>query len=208
MQSNQFPTFFQQAPKLVMYDGLAQFLGATPNGLLAYSYADAVRLCGHSCPTVAGAYLMTIKGLAALYDNDIPERGKIDVVIAGERDSGTAGVVASVATLLTGAATELGFGGIGMQSLFGRRNLLTFSAELPAALTLRRQDTGKTVAVHYQPHIVPFPNDMRELMPKAVSGTATETELKRFGECWQERVEAILVKEVNNPELVFVEELN
>ena len=60
------PDFFNQAPKITLRDPLAQFLGATPDGLLTYAYEDAVKLCGHSCPTVAGAYLMVLKGVQAL----------------------------------------------------------------------------------------------------------------------------------------------
>ena len=61
----QFPAFFEQAPSIRLYDPLAQFLGATPTGIMEYRYADAVRLCGHSCPTVASAWLMGIKALHA-----------------------------------------------------------------------------------------------------------------------------------------------
>ena len=47
------------APAIAVYDALAAFLGACDDGLITYRYIDAVRLAGHSCPTVAGAYLMT-----------------------------------------------------------------------------------------------------------------------------------------------------
>lgn len=97
-----FPTFFNQAPTIQLRDPLAQFLGATASGIIAYRYEDAVKLCGHSCPTVASAYLMTIRGIQALYGDEMPERGNISVQIRGERNQGTTGVTASVATLLTG----------------------------------------------------------------------------------------------------------
>jgi len=111
----QLQPFFNQAPSIQLYDPLAQFLGATPDGVLEYHYADAVKLCGHSCPTVASAWLMVIKALAALYSPDeLPERGNIEISMSGERDAGVTGVIASVAQLITGAAPETGFGGIGM----------------------------------------------------------------------------------------------
>ena len=72
-----FPAFFAQAPTQRIRDPLAQFLGAATDGVLEYHYADAVRLAGHSCPTVAGAYLLTRRGLRALYGDDLPERGNI-----------------------------------------------------------------------------------------------------------------------------------
>lgn len=62
-----FPAFFAAAPTLTVRDPLAQFLGATADGAITYGYADAVKLAGHSCPTVAGAYLMVLQGLAELY---------------------------------------------------------------------------------------------------------------------------------------------
>ena len=120
-QADRFPEFFDRAPQLLMRDPLAQFLGATPDGVMAYRYQDAVKLAGHSCPTVAGAYLMVVKGLAALYGSDIPERGGIEVLMRDGRDEGTTGVIANVAMLLTGAAPETGFAGVGPARLRQRR---------------------------------------------------------------------------------------
>ena len=74
-----FPAFFAAAPTLRVCDPLAAFLGAAQDGILEYHYADAVRLAGHSCPTVAGAYLLTRRGLLALYGDTLPERGGIAV---------------------------------------------------------------------------------------------------------------------------------
>ncbi len=208
MTQEHFPSFFNQAPTITIQDALAKFLGAAENGILTYRYADAVRLCGHSCPTVAGAYLMVIKGLKALYGEELPERGGIEAAMQGTRDEGTVGVTASVVQLLTGAAPETGFGGIGMQGRFARRNLLSFGAgEINGTLTLRRKDNGKTVAVGLNAALQPFAPEMRELMPKAVSGSASPDELKQFGELWQERVRAFLIDQADNPEFVTVSEI-
>jgi len=62
-----FPAFFAAAPTLRVHDPLAAFLGAAQDGILEYHYADAVRLAGHSYPTVAGAYLLTLRGLRTFY---------------------------------------------------------------------------------------------------------------------------------------------
>ena len=205
-QADRFPEFFDRAPQLLMRDPLAQFLGATPDGVMAYRYQDAVKLAGHSCPTVAGAYLMVVKGLAALYGSDIPERGGIEVLMRDGRDEGTTGVIANVAMLLTGAAPETGFAGVGPMRLFGRRDLLAFgSGEERGEMLLRRRDTGAAVAVSYNPSIAPWPAEMQTLMPLAVSGRADDAQLKRFGEIWQERVEAVLTKLADDPRLVVVE---
>ncbi|MCL5820326.1 FmdE family protein [Neisseria meningitidis] len=208
MTQEHFPSFFNQAPTITVRDPLAAFLGAAQDGILTYRYADAVRLCGHSCPTVAGAYLMVIKGLKALYGEELPERGGIEAAMQGGRDEGTTGVTASVVQLLTGAAPETGFGGIGIQGRFARRNLLSFGAgEINGTLTLRRKDNGKTVAVSINAALQPFAPEMRELMPKAVGGSASAEELEQFGELWQERVRAFLIDQADNPEFVTVKEI-
>ena len=205
-QADRFPEFFDRAPQLLMRDPLAQFLGATPDGVMAYRYQDAVKLAGHSCPTVAGAYLMVVKGLSALYGSDIPERGGIEVLMRDGRDEGTTGVIANVAMLLTGAAPETGFAGVGPMRLFGRRDLLAFgSGDERGEMLLRRRDTGAAVAVSYNPSIAPWPAEMQTLMPLAVSGRADDAQLKRFGEIWQERVEAVLTQLADDPRLVVVE---
>ena len=205
-QADRFPEFFDRAPQLLMRDPLAQFLGATPDGVMAYRYQDAVKLAGHSCPTVAGAYLMVVKGLSALYGGDIPERGGIEVLMRDGRDEGTTGVIANVAMLLTGAAPETGFAGVGPMRLFGRRDLLAFgSGDERGEMLLRRRDTGAAVAVSYNPSIAPWPAEMQTLMPLAVSGRADDAQLKRFGEIWQERVEAVLTKLADDPRVVVVE---
>ena len=54
-----FPEFFESAPRITVRDPLARFLGAAEDGIIEYTYSDAVKLAGHSCPTVASAYLMT-----------------------------------------------------------------------------------------------------------------------------------------------------
>ena len=206
MTQVKYPEFFNQAPVLRVQDKLAEFLGAAEHGIMEYRYADAVRLCGHSCPTVAGAYLMVLKGLQALYGTELPQRGEIEVTMQGARDEGTVGVTAAVAQLLTGAAPETGFAGVGPMRLFGRRDLLAFgSGDERGEMLLRRRDTGAAVAVSYNPSIAPWPAEMQTLMPLAVSGRADDAQLKRFGEIWQERVEAVLTKLADDPRLVVVE---
>ena len=201
-----FPTYYSKAPVLILRDPLAAFLGASESGLITYRYLDAVKLAGHSCPTVAGAYLMVCCGLKALYGGDIPERGGIEVLMRDGRDEGTTGVIANVAMLLTGAAPETGFAGVGPMRLFGRRDLLAFgSGDERGEMLLRRRDTGAAVAVSYNPSIAPWPAEMQTLMPLAVSGRADDAQLKRFGEIWQERVEAVLTKLADDPRLVIVE---
>jgi hypothetical protein len=108
-----FPAFFDDAPVLRMHDGLSELLGATPDGIIDYRYADAVRLAGHSCPTVAGAWLCARAGLRALYGDQLPERGGVAVSLHAAEDAGVTGVIGQVLTLVTGAAGARGVNGRG-----------------------------------------------------------------------------------------------
>ncbi|MGB4925826.1 MAG: FmdE family protein [Giesbergeria sp.] len=200
-----FPEFYAKAPVITVRDPLAQFLGAARHGLIEYCYTDVVRLAGHSCPTVAGAYLMALHGLRALYGSETPVRGDVEVFMHGAPGSGVTGVIASVVQLVTGAAPETGFPGAGSLALFARKNLLTFGADVDGVLGMRRRDTGKAVTVHHDSAIVPWPDEMRPLVAKAFSEQANSAELERFGQLWQERVRRMLVEDhADNPALVWV----
>ena len=74
-----FPAFFEQVPGITVHDPLADLLGAAQGGLVHYGYADAVRLAGHSCPTVASAYWLGVRALRALYGEAVPQRGAVAV---------------------------------------------------------------------------------------------------------------------------------
>lgn len=197
-----FPEFFTKAPTLTLRDPLAVFLGASKTGMMSYSYADVVKLAGHSCPTVAGAYLMVRCGLHYLYGSDVPERGGIEVYLRDRRDQGTTGVIAAVATLITGAAPETGFGGIGAGGRFGRRDLLCFDAPIDGLMALRRRDTGRGVTLDLDTSAVPAAREIPFLLSKAVAGQASEDEQARFAALWQVRVEQMLTLHVDNPALV------
>ncbi|MXS85645.1 hypothetical protein ABO04_06930 [Nitrosomonas sp. HPC101] len=197
-----FPDFFTDVPAVMMRDPLARFLGTARDGIMVYRYVDAVRLAGHSCPTVAGTWLMTIHGLRALYGDELPVRGEIEVFMADVRDAGTTGVVATVVQLVTGAAPETGFHGIGGR--FGRNDLLHFDQPMQGEFGLRRKDTGAAVQMALDAAVVPWPNEMRLLFPKAVSGQADSIELQRFGKLWQERVRQMLIDHADDTNLVKV----
>lgn len=197
-----FPEFFAKAPTITLRDPLAIFLGASTSGVITYCYADAVKLAGHSCPTVAGAYLMVRSGLAALYGDDLPERGGIEVYLRDAREQGTTGVVATVATLITGAAPETGFGGIGPAHRFARRDLLHFDAPIAGLLALRRRDNRRGIVLDLDLADVPASPEMGTLLFKAIADRASEAELSRFAALWQGRVEQMLLEHADDPELV------
>ena len=96
-----FPAFFGDAAVVRLRDPLAGFLGAARGGEMEYRYADAVRLAGHSCPTVASAFLLARAALAALWPGELPERGAVRVEFANPAHEGVTGVIANIASLLT-----------------------------------------------------------------------------------------------------------
>jgi hypothetical protein len=180
------PSFFERAPRIVMRDALAEFLGAADEGLIEYTYLDAVKLAGHSCPTVAGAYLATVHALGELYPGEVPERGGVRVEVRGAIDDGTVGVVANVAALLTGAAGAGGFKGIAGR--FGRKDLLAFDAPLDRALRFTRLDTAAAVEVDL-PGAEPLSLEARQALPRALQPDVTPAERAAFSRAWQARVE-------------------
>jgi hypothetical protein len=196
------PAYFSQVPAITLRDPLADLLGAAEGGLIEYRFADAVKLAGHACPTVAGAWLATVHGLRALYGDATPVRGDIAVALPETVDEGVAGVIASIATLLTGAAGPGGFKGLGGR--YGRRNLLSFGVAGVAGIRLTRRDTGASVdcLVHLQ-KVAGDPR-MGQLLPEVLSGTATPEVARLFGELWQDRVRRILVDHGDTRELVEI----
>lgn len=202
MVSEDFPEFFARVPTITVRDKLAQFLGAALHGTMTYHYADAVRLAGHSCPTVAGVWLMTLRGLRTLYGDELPVRGEVGVFMREGRDSGANGVIATVAQLVTGAAAETGFHGIGGR--FSRYRLLQFDQPMQGVLALRRNDSGRGVQVELDASIVPWDDEMRMLLPRAVAGQASAEQLERFGQLWQARVRRMLVEHADDPRMVMV----
>ena len=197
-----YPTFFDEVRSIALVDPLAAFLGAAEGGLIEYTYRDAVKLAGHSCPTVAGAYLATLKSLERLYPDATPERGAIKVSFREHNTSGVTGVMANVAALITGAAQDGGFKGIGGK--FDRRNLLFFNAAIGGEMRFERTDSGAAAVAAYRPERVPPAPAMKELMPLIMAGAAGDEEKKEFARLWQERVKRILIDHADDPELVVL----
>lgn len=196
-----YPEFYNQVPRILLRDPLAEFLGALEDGLVKFSYVEAVKVAGHSCPTVASAYLMTAKALAHLYGTENPVRGCVGVEFAAAQADGVTGVIASVAGMLTGAAGEGGFKGIAGR--FDRSGLLRFGVEgLPGQARFRRRDTGAAVNATVHLERVPADPGMRALLQKCSAGTASAEEEARFRALWQGRVKAILVDHWDDPALL------
>ena len=197
-----YPEFFDEAPRITMFDPLAKFLGAAEGGLFEYRYVDAVKAAGHSCPTVASAWLMTIRALEALYPKAIPERGAIRVDFRHESTSGVTGVIANIVTLVTGATHDTGFKGLAGR--FDRRNLLFFNAEMGGEIRFTRKDSGAAVDVAAHLEIVPGDPRMGMLMSACITGHADDAAQREFGRLWQERVRALLVDHARDDAVISV----
>jgi formylmethanofuran dehydrogenase subunit E len=187
-----YPIFIDKVEPIKVQDKLSGFLGAFENGIYSVSYLECVKLAGHSCPTVAGAYLMAKEALNELYPNgEVAQRGNIKVEMRDSKDSGVTGVVATAISFITGASDEAGFAGIAGN--MGRKNLLSYSSQITREVKFTRLDTNDSVEVDYDPSsIQPSPN-MQPLMGKMMKGLASDEEKKEFGKLWQERVEKILL---------------
>lgn len=197
------PAFFSAAPGIVLRDPLAELLGAAEGGLIEYGYADAVRLAGHSCPTVAGAYLMARAALRALYPDAVPERGSVVVTMSMAEEEGTTGVIAQVFTLLTGAAGNNGFHGIGGHH--ARHGLLRYgSNDLSCIAGFCRSDTGDTVYVSMDLSSVSPAPQMRMLMGRALTADATDAERAAFASVWQDRVRKLLLQHAEDARVIKV----
>lgn len=199
--------FFDDVEPIRLKDPLATALGAMDrNEAFVFTYPDAVKLAGHSCPAVSGAYKLTQLALKRLYGSETPIRGQVKVTFKGGIDYKVNGPISQVVTLITGAAGESGFKGLG-GGRYNRQNLLSFDetqdADEDAVCTVifERMDNHKKIEISYSNYMLPANPKMGDLMPLAVTGKGTDAEIKEFGELWHERIKAILM---NPPEGMFV----
>jgi formylmethanofuran dehydrogenase subunit E len=195
-----YPEFFDTAPVITMRDPLAEFLGAMQGGVIEYRYADVVALAGHSCPTVASTFLMLRAGLSALYSGETAERGGISVEFRGQADEGVVGVMANVASFITGATQATGFKGLGGR--FDRRGLLGFDADIEKEIRLTRKDSGQAVEMSARLDTVPMDPRVRQLLPRCLSDGTDKEALREFQTLWQDRVRRLLLEHPDDPEVI------
>jgi len=187
-----YPAYYDRITPIELYDPLADLLGALEGGELFISYLDCVKLAGHSCPTVAGAWLMAREGLRQLYPDALPRRSEIRVELSGNKNEGVVGVTGTVIGYICGAGDTGGFKGIGGH--FARNDRLIYGATVDGDVRLTRLDTGAAVTLSYDPSAVPGDPEMKPLMQRVLGGTATSEERQRFQGFWQGRTEAILLQ--------------
>ena len=184
-----YPDFFNNVEVIKVKDQLSAVLGAFSTGEYEFNYIDVVKSAGHSCPTVAGAYLITAEALKALYPNEVAVRGNIKVEFKDSLEDGVAGVIGNVVSQITGATDKSGFKGLAGK--FARHSLMDFNSDINSSARFTRIDNGKSVDVFYNPSsIMPSPK-MQPLMQKMMGGLAEPFEIKEFGEIWQDRVKRI-----------------
>ncbi|MEA1892229.1 MAG: FmdE family protein [Campylobacterota bacterium] len=203
-----YPKFYDGVETIRVKDQLSAVLGAFAGGEYEFTYLDIVKSAGHSCPTVAGAYLITLEGLKALYPDTLAMRGDVKVEFKESLEEGVAGVIGNVVSQITGATDKSGFKGLAGK--FARHSLMDFDANIDSNIRLTRVDNGKSVDVFYNPSAV-MPNpEMQPLMQKMMSGQANMQEMQAFGKLWQDRVKRIFensasiitVAEVQSPFLL------
>jgi len=150
-----YPDFFNKVKTIKLKDNLSDFLGTFEDGVIEYNYTEIVKAAGHSCPTVAGAYMMCAKALEKLYPTSLPVRGEIKVEFKNPIDEGVTGVISNVISHITGATKETGFKGI--TGNFVRHSLLKYNCDIKGLVKFTRIDNNTTVEVIYNPIVPPKP---------------------------------------------------
>ena len=198
----EYPSFFNTVPTIKVQDPLSNILGAFENGIYEFNFLEIVKSAGHSCPTVAGAYLITLQALKALYGDEMIVRGNISVEFKEDLEDGVAGVISNVVSQITGATNKSGFKGLGGK--FARHSLMNFNSNISSSARFTRVDTQKSVDVYYDPSSVAPDANMGALMQKIMGGTSNDEEFKEFGHLWQDRVKRIFENIENVTKVVEV----
>lgn len=184
---------------ILMRDPLLEILGQTDEAI-PYKYEDVVKFSGHSCVSVAGAWIITRKALEALYPDEIPVRGQIRIIAPGGEDQGVTGVLGEVMTFITGAAPRTGFSGSNFGKKYNRRDLIQYqenftdSKSVNKAWIFERIDNGAKVSVIYNTSkILPLPSkEDGELMPKIGARTASPEQTRNWIKAWNKRAKFVL----------------
>jgi len=184
-----YPKFYDKIETIKVKDNLSNVLGAFENGEYEFSYLDVVKSAGHSCPTVAGAYIMTLEALKTLYPNQRAVRGDIKVEFKESLTDGVAGVIGNVISQITGATDKSGFKGL--NGKFARHSLMSFDSNIESSVRFTRVDNGKSIDIIYNPSSVMADLRLKPLMIKIINGEANQSEQKEFSILWQDRVERI-----------------
>lgn len=197
-----YPDFFDEVRTIKMVDPLSDVLGSFENGEIDFTYTDVVKSAGHSCPTVGGAYLMTLKALEALFPEGRAVRGGVKVAFSSPMEEGVAGVIGNVISHITGATDKSGFKGLGGR--YARHSLMVFESDIGSSARFTRVDNNACVDVFYNPNIVGGNPKQQILIQRILQGIASSEEKREFGEMWQDRVKRIIVDNADNENVISV----
>lgn len=187
---------------IILYEPLYDLFGFNSDSKVEFTFSDAVKIAGHACPTVAGAYLMTYHGLKALYGDETPVRGDIELLYSKSESEGVTGVIATVMGSIVGANGIGGFKGLGGQ--FARNNRIHFNQKINSNVAIRRIDTKKTVNIDYHPEVVSGDPRTSHLLSKILNDQATDNDKVEFQRCWNQRLEKILALGSHESELIQI----
>ena len=212
--SSVFRDFLMEVESIMFKEPLAETLGAfkETDAVLEYRFVDVVKMAGHACPTVAGAYLCCQEVLKRLYPGEIGVRGEISVTVYGEPDEGVYGVMGQVFSFLTGAASATGFKGLGYK--FKRKDMLRFNPVKPdpsaMCFEFKRLEDGKTVLVKFYPWKVPFSGENESrlgvLLEKVIWDAAKQEERRELQDIWMQRVKVMVSERKDIGEWLKLEE--
>ena len=135
-------------------------------------------------------------------ENALGQRGELQVELRQRIDEGVAGVIASVAALVTGAAGDGGFRGLAGRH--ARNGLLRFGVEMKGEIRFTRLDNGASVELAHRPEVVLRPTGLAELMRGALAPQADAATREAFAEAWQDWVRTILIDHADDPALIVV----
>lgn len=181
---------------IFMRDPLLELLGQV-EGPIPYTYEEVLKLSGHSCGAVSGAWNITRKALENLYSSEeTPVRGHIKVIAPGAEDEGTIGVFGEVISYITGAAPKTGFLGGGFGKNYRRRNLMIYSEKytnVPSSemvWVFERLDTDKRIGIRYDTSkILPsVTSEWNKISNNIIRGSATKEETEAWIKYWNDRV--------------------
>lgn len=111
-----------------------------------------------------------------------------------------AGVIASVAGLITSAANTGGFQGLAGR--FKRDGLLHFGVAMTGDIRLSRLDTGQAVELSHRPQAVPRPAALATLMQQTSTPDAEAAARLAFADARQGWVSTLLIEHADDPALI------
>lgn len=183
------PTFYATS-SIKLYEPLYDLFGVNKNAHVEFTFEDAVKIAGHACPTVAGAFLLAYHGARKLYEGETPIRGSFQLLFKEDESVGVTGVISTIMGSILGASGIGGFKGLGGQ--FARNNRVLYNQSISSQVAILRTDTNAIVYLDYHPELIPLHQETSQLLSKILNDQATLSEKSTFQKLWNQRLEAIL----------------